>query len=66
MVLEIIAQHFENYFAKREEILVTLEVFVSVCKPIVQDLDIDTPDDVIEKIGYTCHYVFQNAYNLHI
>lgn len=49
MMLEIIAQHFKNDLTECKEILIGFKVLIFFCKPIVQYLNIDTPNDVIEE-----------------
>lgn len=66
VVLEIVAQHFENNFAQGEEILVGLEVLVLFGEPVVQHFDVDAPDDVIEEAGDAGHDALKYAHYLHI
>ena len=58
MVLEIVAKHFEDYFAEGEKILICLEGLIVGRKPVIEDFDVDSPNDVIKKTGNACHNMF--------
>ena len=49
MMLEVVAKNLENYFTKGKEILIGFEVLIFFSKPVVQDLNIDPPNDIIKE-----------------
>lgn len=62
VVLKIIPQHLENDFTQGKVILVGLEGFVLVGKPVVQNLDVYAPDYVVKETRNAGGYALQNAH----
>lgn len=60
VMLEVIIKHFEDKFEKGEEIFIGFEFFVVGRKPIIQDTNIDHPDNVIEEIGNAGYSMFKD------
>jgi hypothetical protein len=58
MMLKIISKHFEDDFAKREEIFVGFIGFLFLSKMYVQHLYIDAPDYIIKNVREKCHQMF--------
>ena len=66
VVLEVVSQHLEDQFTEGEEILVGFECLVVGRKPVVEDLNVDAPDDVVEEAGNTGHKVLKDGHNPHV
>lgn len=55
MVLKVIIEHFENDFKEGKKIFVSFKLFVVIGEPILENPDVDHPNNIIEEIGDAGH-----------